>query len=241
MTRAMRGRGALRVVVILGIAGLVAGCVPAAGTDQGRSMFNLWQVFIGAGVVVGTLVWVLATWALLRYRRRPDPLPRQVAGSLPLEIAWTAAPLLTVLALFALTLQTLGTVGATDASPGAVRLQVTAYRWGWTFVYPDSGVTVSSQPGSIPQVVLPVGTSIHVSLASQDVIHAFYVPGFLFKRDAIPGRVSEFDLRIAAPGTYGGACAAYCGVYHDAMPFEVRGVSTADFQAWLASQTGASP
>jgi cytochrome c oxidase subunit 2 len=237
VTRARVGRAAL---IVAAVAVVVAGCVPSPGTDQGRSMAELWGVFLWAGLGVGGLVWVLATWALLRYRRSPATLPAQVRGNLRLEIAWTAVPLITVLVLFGLTLRSLATVTATDTSPDGVRLDVTAYRWGWTFRYPDDGVTVSSQPGSVPEVVLPVGTTIHVSLSSTDVVHAFYVPTFLFKRDAIPGRVSTFDLKVVAPGNYGGECAEYCGVFHDAMPFEIRGVSAADFQAWLASQVRGS-
>jgi cytochrome c oxidase subunit 2 len=235
--------------VLLGIVAVaVGGCLPSTGTDQARSMAQLWQVFLWAGAAVGLLVWLLATWALLRYRRKPgsDELPPQTHGSLPIEIAWTAIPLLVVLGLFALTLRNLDTVLAVDPSPDAVTLDVTAFRWGWQFTYPDAGVVVTSQAGSTPEIVLPVDTTIHVRLSSLDVVHAFYVPTFLFKRDAIPGRTSEFDLRIVAPGTYGGVCAEYCGVYHDAMPFQIRGVSPADYRAWLTSQAagasvGASP
>ena len=250
-----------RPVRTLGVVALVAlsagGCVPSPATTQAQSMAGLWQVFLWAGAAVAALVWILATWALLRYRRRPDPLPKQDRGNLPIEIAWTAAPLITVLVLFVLTLQSLAAVDGTDAAAGsgapgsaaaesgaaasdAIRLDVTAYRWGWTFTFPDAGVTVSSEPGSVPQIDLPVGTTVHVTLASLDVDHAFYVPAFLFKRDAIPGRLTTFDLRVVAPGVYGGLCAEYCGVFHDAMPFEIQGVSMGDYQAWLASRRAGS-
>ncbi len=215
--------------------------MPAAGTEQGQSMAQLWAVFLWAGVGVGGLVWVLATWSLLRYRRRGDALPTQTRGNLAIEAAWTIVPLIVVVILFGLTLGTLGTVLGADPGPSDVRLQATAYRWGWAFVYPDAGVTVASEPGAVPQIELPVGTTVHVELTSLDVIHAFYVPDFLFKRDAIPGRTSTFDLRIVAPGTYGGACAEYCGVYHDDMPFQIVGVTTAQYQAWLAGHQGGSP
>ena len=66
--------------------------------------------------------------------------------------------------------------------------------------------------------------------------HAFYVPAFLFKRDAIPGSPTAFDLQVSAPGVYPGACAEFCGIGHAQMPFTIRGVDQATFDAWLAEQ-----
>jgi cytochrome c oxidase subunit 2 len=77
-------------------------------------------------------------------------------------------------------------------------------------------------------------------LTSNDVIHSFYVPGFLFKRDAIPGRVTEFDLRPDRLGVYRGECAEFCGLDHAYMNFTVRVVPAAQFQAWLSSQRSAA-
>jgi len=92
-----------------------------------------------------------------------------------------------------------------------------------------------------PEAVLPVGEPVRVVVTSHDVIHSFYVPVFLFKRDAIPGRESSFDFTIADPGTYGGQCAEFCGVYHSRMPFTIRAVSPAEFETWLSSQPKSSP
>jgi cytochrome c oxidase subunit 2 len=90
-------------------------------------------------------------------------------------------------------------------------------------------------------VDVPVGETIHVSLVGNDVIHSFFVPQFLFKKDAIPGRVNEFAFTVDAPGTYRGQCAEFCGVYHSQMPFTIVGVSRPDYEAWLAAQKAATP
>jgi cytochrome c oxidase subunit 2 len=83
---------------------------------------------------------------------------------------------------------------------------------------------------------VPVGRPIRLTLAAQDVIHSFYVPVFLFKRDAVPGRESIFEFTVEEPGTYRGQCAEFCGVFHSRMPFSIRAVPEAEFVAWLADQ-----
>jgi cytochrome c oxidase subunit 2 len=118
---------------------------------------------------------------------------------------------------------------------------VTAFRWQWRFVYPDAGVTVTGAPDEPAEMVVPVGEPIRIVLSSADVNHAFYVPQFLFKRDAIPGRTTEFDVTVAEPGTYRGQCAEFCGVFHDRMLLSVRAVTRAEFDQWIAArQAGAS-
>jgi cytochrome c oxidase subunit 2 len=218
---------------------LVGGCMPTAATSQGREIGTLYQVFLIAAIVVAVIVFGLTTWAVIRYRRRDDELPHQQPGDFRVEAVWTAIPLLTVLILFVLTVRTLDVVQA--RGDGGIDLQVTAFRWQWQATYPEGGVTLFGGIGQPLQIVLPVGESIHVTLSSVDVDHSFYVPGFLFKRDAIPGRPSTFDLRIEQAGTYGGACAEFCGVQHDQMLFSIKAVSAAEFQAWLTTQSSASP
>ena len=218
-----------------------AGCMPAPATEQARSVTDLWSQFLVAAAIVGGLVWILITIAILRFRRRPsvgapDTLPPQIADSRRLEIAWTTGPIVVVLILFWLTLGALGRIDAHE--PGRVTVEVTAYRWQWRFDYPGTGVSVVGGPGQPAEMVVPAGEPIHIVLIATDVAHAFYVPAFLFKRDAIPGRPNEFDLTIEA-GTYGGQCAEFCGVFHDRMLLSVRAVPRADYEAWLAQNAAA--
>ena len=230
-------RRALAIAALGTLALGVAGCVPTPGSTQGRDIANLYQVFVAGGTIVAGIVWVLVTWAILRYRRRDDRLPEQTQGNLRIEVVWTLIPLAAVLVLFVLTLQTLNRVQAVD--PGGVNLHVTAFRWQWRATYPDSGVTITGTSAKDLEIVLPVDTPIHVTLESLDVNHSWYVPAFLFKRDAIPGRPTTFDLEVTAPGVYPGACAEFCGIGHNQMLFTVRGVDMATFTAWLATQSAA--
>jgi cytochrome c oxidase subunit 2 len=83
-----------------------------------------------------------------------------------------------------------------------------------------------------------VGEPVLIRLTAADVIHSWYVPSFFFKRDAIPGRVNEFELTIEKPGVYGGQCAEFCGLAHGDMYFSVNAVTADEYDAWVAEQTG---
>ena len=220
------------------LATVVSGCIPQAATSEGSSINNLYTIAVAMSVVVAVLVWGLLTWAIIRYRRgrrASTDLPPQTKGSLVLETIWTAGPLLAILVLFTLTLLTLNVVNAAPGQ-GAVHLNVEAFRWGWRMSYPDDGVTVEGVLTPGPEAVLPVGRQVNISLTAVDVIHSFFVPQFLYKRDAIPGHPTAFTVTIQQEGTYAGQCAEFCGVYHAQMPFTIRAVSDADYQAWLAAQ-----
>jgi cytochrome c oxidase subunit II len=232
----------------LGLASLVSvgllatGCLPAPATEQAHAIADLYGVFLAGGVVVALAVWVPATLAIVRYRRRAaagDELPPQVRGDLRLEALWTILPSLTVLVLFILTLLVLGPVQA--RREGSVNLHVTAFRWGWQFDFPDNGVQVTGVLGQTAEVVLPVGEPVHVTLTATDVVHSFYVPAFLYKHDANPGRQQTFDITIAQPGVYGGQCAEFCGTFHSRMPFTIRAANRAEYESWLGAQPKASP
>lgn len=215
------------------VAFLVGGCLPAAESAQGRAIADLWTVFLVPAVLVAAIVWGLTTIAILRFRRRRDDasLPAQIEGHTGLELLWTSLPIVTVLVLFGFTMATLGRIEG--RAPDAIDVTVTAYRWQWRIEYPAAGVTVDGSLERPAEMVVPVGRPVHVTLVSPDVAHAFYVPAFLFKRDAIPGRTTSFDLTVEEAGTYRGQCAEFCGVFHDRMLFSVRAVPAAEFEAWL--------
>jgi cytochrome c oxidase subunit 2 len=223
--------------------------VPTAGevvTTQGQAVVRefgpYWWAFVFA-IGIFILVEGLLLYITLRYRRRRSDtqLPAQTHGNNPLEILWTAIPALIVLFLFVLSWQTLNEVDARSDSP-AVTVDATAFQFYWEFAYPDHpGVKVDGigQPRGA-EMVLPVDETVRIRLHSDNVIHSFYVPRFFYKRDAIPGRTNEFDVRITEPGTYGGQCAEFCGLGHADMFFTVRAVERPEFDAWLAAQEEAA-
>jgi len=237
MSRTDLGRVGRRVALAVAIAAAVAGCLPAPATEQARAVSDLWTWFVVAAACVGALVWGLITIALIRYRRgaaRAGTIPPQIHDAPRLEIAWTIGPIVLVLLLFWLTMGTLDRIDA--RTPGRVTVDVTGFRWQWRFDYPGTGVSISGGPDQPAEMVVPAGEPIHIVLTSTDVVHSFYVPQFLFKRDAIPGRPNEFDLTIDEPGAYGGQCAEFCGVFHDRMTLTVRAMTRVDYDAWLADK-----
>jgi cytochrome c oxidase subunit 2 len=222
--------------ILLGLAAIaLAGCLPSSVTRQGRAVNDLWTMFLVPAIAVAAIVWGLTTFAILRYRRRgatTQELPPQISGDRRLEIAWTVIPIATVLALFWLTLGALARID--ERTTGGINVAITAFRWQWQFDYPDDGVSIVGLPDSTTEIVVPVGEPVHVTLTSPDVIHSFYVPAFLFKRDATPGRPTEFEFTVEEAGAYGGQCAEFCGVGHAAMKLTVRAVPRAEYEAWLA-------
>ena len=233
----MRPRLAACGVVLLSLA--ATACLPAPATTEARDSASLYTIFLAVAGVVAAIVLSLATWSIVRYRARGDEeLPVQTHGNTRLEILWTVVPAVTIAVLFGFTLVTLGRVDKVDPvePERGAEIEVTAFRWGWTFSYPAEGITVSGfqEPG--PEVVVPVGEPITVRLNSADVVHSFYVPRFLFKRDVVPGRENVFQFTVEEAGSYGGQCAEFCGLYHARMPFTVRAESRSDYEAWLATQ-----
>ena len=227
----------LRVVAWSAVALAAAGCVPDAATTEGR---EVQQLYIGVhvlAVLVGAFVAALITISIVRFRRRrdDDSLPDQHRGNVGLEIVWTAIPAGIVAVLFAATLIVLSGIDSTSATPG-VRMDVTAFRWGWTFEYSDEDVAVTGVggPGADgPTVVVPVGEPIQMTVRSNDVIHSLAIPQFLFKRDVNPGWVNTFEFTVERPGDYGGQCAEFCGIYHSVMPFTLRAVEAGEYRSWL--------
>jgi cytochrome c oxidase subunit II len=179
-------------------------------------------------VVAGLLL-----WSMIRYRRRGDELPPQIHGNNKLELTWTLIPLLLVIVLFVVTIQGQNRALQKSTRP-ALEVNVLAFQWSWRFAYEGQGVEVVGSPGNVPELVVPVGQPVRFRLRSADVVHSFYVPRTLFKRQAIPGRTTEFDLTFEKVGTYQGHCVQFCGLAHDDMLFRVRVVSPGEFQSWLA-------
>ncbi len=214
-------------------------------SQQGQYVFDFYPVIFWIAVGVFILVEGLLLWIVLRYRRRPTDteLPTQTHGHSGLEIIWTLIPAIIVTALFAFTVDTLGKV-ETANTPGdnpQLTIDVTGFQWQWTFEYKEQGIKLTGVGREGPTMALPVGEKVRIRLHATDVIHSFYVPQFLYKKDAIPGRVNEFDVIVQQIGTYAGQCAEFCGLGHADMHFKVQAMTPADFDAWVAQQQQPQP
>jgi len=236
--------------------GLLSGCSvdeafafgwPQGGvTPESNKMFNLWIGSTIAALAVGVFVWGLIFWCVIRYRKRGQALPPQTRYNLPIEIVYSIAPFLVVSVLFYYTV-----VVQTDVNRlGDAEMTVLVHpsKWNWTFSYKDTSgpdgrpVETVGADDYIPVLVVPTHTRIEFEEHSPDVIHSFWVPELLFKRDVFPGNVvNRFQTTIEEEGAYVGRCAELCGTYHSMMNFEIRAVSQEEFQRWLAAKSdGAS-
>ena len=224
---------------------LFAACrfgAPRGATTQGQDIGRLYQVLFYTAIPVAVIVYGLIFWSIIRYRRGrgdPDRMPKQFRYHIPLEILYTVIPIAIVLGLFVVTYNVEKKVDRVTAKP-AVFVRVTAFQWQWRFDYPDYGISMVGTPTRNPQLVLPVGQTAEIRLLSADVNHAFFVPDFLFKRDAIPGFPNTFDLRVDRAGVYRGECAEFCGVNHADMNFTIRALSQSQFRTWLQQHRGTS-
>lgn len=207
-------------------------------------MYDLWIASCIAALAVGVFVWGLIFWCVIRYRKRGNTLPVQTRYNLPMEFLYTIAPILVVSVLFYYTAVVQTDVIKESKNPD-VTVEVVGFKWNWQFNYrdgqgPDAN-TVASVLGTsevIPVLVLPSGKSIRFEETSRDVIHSFWVPDLLFKRDVLPGNVrNSFEVSsIDQEGAFVGRCAELCGSYHAFMNFELRVVSPQKYEQFLAAK-----
>ncbi len=198
---------------------------------------GVWYIFFGAAMFVAVFVYGLIFYSIVRWRRRrddDDSLPPQFHKNTPIELTGVIIPLLMVMGLFYITFVREKVVDVLHPGPYAV-VDVTGYRWSWQFRYPGHGIVVNGGPNAPPTLVLPARRMTQINLYSLDVVHSFWVPAFLFKRDATPGYVMHFDLTPTRLGDYRGVCAEFCGLDHALMTFRVRVVPAPTYAEWLAS------
>jgi len=248
-----RRRTAVRLGPVLALAGLlVSGCdardvyestlrfgIPEPISEQGQNIHDLYLGSNAAAVVVGVFMTVLILFAAIRYRKRSDELPRQVRYNLPIEILYTAVPFVIIAVLFYYTVLSQNYVNelTDDNDPAAgevLEIGVVGFQWNWQFNYVAENVQVTGETNRPAQLVLPVGRTVRFQQSSPDVIHSFWVPEFLFKRDVIPGRTNTFELTLNKEGEFIGRCAELCGEKHAFMNFSLRVVSEQEYDSYIA-------
>ncbi len=260
----MRGTRFGRAIKIAGLAAVVAvsasGCSfqevirfgwPEGVTPQATEMRHLWTTLVIASLVVGVIVWGLTVWTVIFHRKRGDgELPTQFQYSLPVEIVSVVLPTIIVAGIFGYTVLVQNDVDKAVAKPD-VKVGVNAFQWNWEFTYPENptgrDIRTLGTSGTIPILVLPTDRSIEFTLDSKDVIHSFFVPEFLFKRDVFPdpeknNQDNTFVIdKIEKQGAFVGRCAELCGSYHSAMNFEVRALSPDLYDRYLKLRTQTNP
>jgi cytochrome c oxidase subunit 2 len=259
-TRRVPGKGTpKRMVVRVGVlaAGVLSltGCTndtftrlgfPNPVTEQGKTVVTLWQGSWIAGLLVGAVVWGLILWAVVFHRKRGDKLPPQVRYNMPIEIMYTAVPFVLIAVFFYFTAKDENYIDKLPKNP-QVQVDVVGFQWSWQFNYPQyhnaSSIGTMWNPaeplseqqkpinqGGLPVLEIPVGETVQFNLTSVDVVHAFWVPEFLFKRDVIPGHPNHFTITATQTGEFLGHCSELCGVYHSRMLFWLKIVTPQQFQ-----------
>jgi len=254
-------RKQITTITGLALAGALAltGCSPEVQkgwlpTERGTTsntdrIMDLWVNSWIAALVVGIITWGLMIWCIVAYRRRKGTVgfPRQSSFNLPLEVFYLTIPLFMVLVFFYFTDRDQQAIDD-RSKPADVVVDVRGKQWAWDFNYKKGDVVTEDvheagvqahltgnnvDKDKLPTLYLPVNKSVDLELNARDVIHSFWVPAFLQKRDMIPGKTNYIRLTPTKEGTYDGKCAELCGEYHSEMLFRVKVVSETEFQAHM--------
>ncbi len=207
---------------------------------------TLHMLVFGLCVVVANVVFAAMIWSVVRHRRSGNE-PAAFSHSMRAELAWSIIPIAILIAVAMPATDMLIRMGG--AGGDELNVKVVGYQWKWEYEYLDHGIRYVSMPAPVSKsgrvyspdalssldrpLVVPAGAKVHVVLTSNDVNHAWYVPGLGRKRNAIPGHQNEFSFRARTPGTFQGECAEFCGPGETCMPVAVEVLPPGEFAAWL--------
>jgi len=210
--------------------------------DQIAWFHNFLLVII---TLITLFVLALLLIVIVKFNARANPVPSKTTHNTLIEVVWTVVPVIILVAIAIPSFRLL--FDQLTIPPADVTIKATGKQWFWTYDYPDNGFGFDSlmvqdkdlkpgQPRLLAvdnEVVVPVNKVIRVQVIGADVIHAFAVPSFGIKIDAVPGRLNETWFRATREGVYYGQCSELCGKDHAFMPITVRVVSDRDYAAWL--------
>ncbi|MDO9474436.1 MAG: cytochrome c oxidase subunit II [Caulobacter sp.] len=202
--------------------------------------------------VLGLLIWVV-----VRYNRKANPVPATWSHNTAIEVAWTLIPVLILMVIAVFSFRLL--FDYHNMPKPDLTVKAVGYQWNWGYEYPDQQIPeyISNMlpedevaKRGLPRdvfrlaatepMVVPVNKVVRVQVTAADVIHAFALPAFGLKTDAIPGRLNETWFKAEKVGTYYGQCSELCGVDHAFMPIEIKVVTQAEFDAWVATKAPAA-
>jgi cytochrome c oxidase subunit II len=232
--------------------------MPIGASELSREIYGMHMIMTWICLVIAVLTFGAMIVAMVRFRKSKGAVADQkLLHNARLEATWTIIPTLILIGMAIPSVEKL--IRIEDTSGSELTIKVTGYQWQWHYEYLGSGVSFFSRlargsdlarqkgSGIAPQsvenylldvdrpLVVPTGTKIRILLTANDVIHAWWVPEFGMKRDAIPGFINEMwiSVDVDKPGTYRGQCAELCGADHGFMPIVVVAKPKAEFDAWL--------
>ena len=197
-------------------------------------------------IAISVFVLFLMLYACVRFRASANPNPSKRTHNVTVEVLWTLIP---CLILIVMAVPSFKILYKQDTIPKAdLTIKAIGYQWYWGYEYPDENLEFEAymieekdlkadQPRLLAvdnEVVVPVGKVVKVLITANDVLHAWALPSFGVKRDAVPGRINETWFKAEKVGTYYGQCSELCGIKHAFMPIAVKVVSEDDYQDWLS-------
>ncbi|MDO8295016.1 MAG: cytochrome c oxidase subunit II [Caulobacter sp.] len=233
------------------------GLQPAGSPLKQQVIFFHDAILLPIITVICLFVLGLLLWILVRYNKRSNPTPAKWSHNTLIEVVWTLVPvlILMVIAIFSFRLL----FDYHNMPKPYMTVKAVGYQWNWGYEYPDQKIPeyISAmlpekevaargldhslfRLAATEPMVVPVGKVVRVQVTGADVIHNFALPAFGLKTDAIPGRLNETWFKADKIGAYYGQCSELCGVDHAFMPIEIKVVSQADFDAWVASKAPAA-
>ena len=197
-------------------------------------------------IAISVFVLFLMIYVSIRFRASRNPNPSKTTHNVAIEVLWTLIP---CLILIVIAVPSFKILYKQDTIPKAdVTVKAIGYQWYWGYEYPDENIIFDSymietkdlkenQPRLLSvdhEVVVPVNKVVKVLITANDVLHAWALPSFGVKRDAVPGRINETWFKAEKEGTYYGQCSELCGIKHAFMPITVKVVNEEDYQEWLS-------
>ncbi len=202
--------------------------------------YTLWFI-----VPITIFVLALLVYCMLRFNARANPTPSKTSHNTTIEVIWTVVPIIILVMIAIPSFRLL--YKQVEIPPADLTIKAIGYQWYWGYEYPDhDGFSFDSimleddelapgQPRLLAvdnQVVVPVGKVVRVQVTTADVLHAFALPSFGVKIDAVPGRLNETWFKADREGLFYGQCSELCGVNHAFMPIAIRVVSEDQFRKW---------
>jgi cytochrome c oxidase subunit 2 len=230
-------------------------------TELSREIYNLHMLILWICVVIAAAVFGVMIYSIATFRKSKGAVPATFDHNTKAEVIWTVIPVVILVAMAVPAAKTL--VKIDDTRGSELTVKVTGYQWKWQYEYVGEGVSFFSTlarpsdaarqlnsgiaPTSVENyllevdnpLVVPVGRKVRVLITANDVIHAWWVPDFGMKRDAIPGYINEMWFNAEKPGIYRGQCAELCGRDHGFMPVVVEVKPQDEYDAWLEAQKAA--
>lgn len=216
--------------------------------------YTLWFI-----VPITLLVLGLLGYCMLRFRATANPVPSRTSHNTLIEVLWTVGPVVVLLAIAIPSFQLLSNQYEYPEEP-ALTIKATGVQWNWEYEYQieepltytsfmlkdgDRAAAGKEDRAAYPrllavdnEVVVPVNTTVRMLVTAGDVLHAFAMPAFGIKIDAVPGRINETWFKAGKEGLYYGQCSELCGKDHAFMPIAVRVVAQDQYEAWLAAAAG---